>query len=109
MSKHTPGPWTIRHDAPHVKLIRSESQHVTVALLQDEANPGQESLDALNADAHLIAAAPKLLAVAESIVLRGHASGCASVTSIDRPGARKAPCDCLLGVAAAAVAEARGC
>lgn len=64
-TEHTPGPWTIRDDAPHVKLIRCESEHVTVAVLQDEANPGEESLATLRADARLIAAAPELLGAAK--------------------------------------------
>lgn len=109
-SKHTPGPWSFACDS-YGKVRHSKLACVYAHVVDDR---GSESLPHVASridnwdDARLIAAAPELLAVAESIMLRGHATGCASVASVDRPGARKAGCDCLFKTASAAVAKARG-
>jgi hypothetical protein len=118
---HTPGPWKLHarfnvvsgdpENDPHRGGVGKGAGRFIATVEPDYAHarnafnaPGA----AAEANARLIAAAPELLAVAESLVLRGHSTGCASVASIDRPGARKANCDCLFEPARAAVGKATG-
>lgn len=59
-SQHTPGPWQINHRQHGCLYIGSESQ--PVAITSRGIGKGNEDESMVEADAHLIAAAPALLA-----------------------------------------------
>jgi hypothetical protein len=69
MSKHTPGPWIVgdrlAYNIPirHLRT-RKNPQHMTVCYVGTVGNHADEQT---TADAHLIAAAPLLLTVCESV------------------------------------------
>lgn len=62
MSKHTPGPWALKYGT---QIFSAADPHINVATANRFS-----SLEAQQANARLIAAAPELLAMVES--LRGY-------------------------------------
>ena len=64
MTRHTPGPWHADHDG----LFMRGDPIATIA----ELSPQKADIDEARANAHLIAAAPDLLAVAREFTKAAH-------------------------------------
>lgn len=68
MSKHTPGPWRVEHSAPEegfdAWVIDDPTHGYTIATVADTFNKRSENA----ANAHLIAAAPEMLAALKEYV-----------------------------------------
>lgn len=105
MSAHTPWPWEVREFQSDIQIAGPEFREV--ALVRRLVGMSGECPTALRieqiANAHLIAAAPEMLAVLREVdELSGdmsHAEWCAS-ERVD------APCDCWLSRLRAAIAKA---
>ena len=75
-TKHTPGPWTMHPRFDDGAEVRSVASVAWCGVASTVGSSGGQSIDAAEAraNAHLIAAAPDLLHVAE-MVLRGASDG----------------------------------
>jgi len=93
MSKHTPGPWTMDRNGwkfeltgRYHRIISADKFPTAFIPAWSEPSPGEvDGTDEANANAHLIEAAPDLLAVAQ-FFLRGIEGGhikCASYIDFD--------------------------
>ena len=71
-AKHTPGPWTM-HPSPHGAEVRSLAKIAWCGAAARYGKSGDQIIDAAEAraNAHLIAAAPDLLAACEALVRSG--------------------------------------
>lgn len=73
-TKHTPGPWTVKEsrtypERRYVHEIAADGSDVTVTTLCGAPADDREAAEGQAADAHLIAAAPDLLAALKSTTL----------------------------------------
>ena len=59
MSKHTPGPWTIRESATHVTVVGADNE----TIFHDD-----KRIPRVMSDARLVAAAPELFTALEKIL-----------------------------------------
>jgi hypothetical protein len=100
MNERTPGPWVVEQDeddAPHVLVV--DEQGVTVARCYQQAYDTWQAKD----NAHLIAAAPDLLAALESLF-----DHCAMVHKHWGEGDNAKQADAAQAAARAAIAKVKG-
>jgi hypothetical protein len=105
VSLPSPAPWAVTGPRDEQgNLFVSDDAGRFVAKVHFR-NPDPDGVAASAANAALISAAPDLLAVAEAVAFRGHADGC---ISRGRGNVPKGACDCLCGMAQAALLKVRG-
>lgn len=95
MSKHTPGPWVVFHNKYRIPAVEVDG-----SVWSEGFDSGVRLQSERDANAHLIAAAPDLLAALKELLDQGE--GCAAC-GFGTPG-----CGCRYERARAAIAKAEG-
>ena len=110
MTAHTPGPWTVHHR--HVDKSPNDDESCGLGLEVDgPPEPQLRGRFARAADAHLVAAAPELLAALEAVLLFHSGREWDATTRREWSrlvGAPDATTKVLCEVARSAIAKARG-
>lgn len=100
-AKHTPGPWTIWHRGKHAPIVNSIDEQICTCSLTATRVGGIASVEHVEANAHLIAAAPEMWEVCRALL---HWADDFSHCSVPWPGTLNE----AVSAARAAIAKATG-